>query len=204
MVSNQSNSIIIVLSIALVLLVAGLFINMQQIKKAEITGAATTFNATTTATIAEFFAINASTNLSANGIVFNITSLPTNASNATANYINVPTNNGTDMYLTVESDSNVNVDFCIKANTSLFTSGGSIINISNYTFANATNTNISFPGIDAQRVLREGPNFGNASFNRAPLQSDFYRFWLNVSAGQAAGTYVNQINFKGVRQGVSC
>ena len=193
-------------AVLLIFLVFGLFSDLGVIKEKQvdkITGRATTANADTTASIANWFSINLSTNLSGSGIVFDIDNLPSYYTNATANYDNVTGgNNESKMFLTVDIDSNVNVDFCIKANESL-RAGSNTIALTNYTWANYTNTNVSYPPLAAAKPLIN-TSFDNCSTSVGKGNSTYYRFWLNVSGDTAAGTYVNQINFKGVQTGNAC
>jgi hypothetical protein len=208
---NKENFVIVALSIALGLLVGGLIFSNYSIEIPS-TGAATTVDSNTTATIAAFFAINASTNLTS-GIRFDITSLPYRNANASANYLNASGGgigggttdaNNTFYFVTVELDSNVNVDFCITANASLY-SGSNFINVTgNYSFANATVNNVTDPRLATQRHFNENATYKPVSQNRAVNQADYYRFWLNVSSAQAAGTYTNQIRFKGVQTSNLC
>ena len=200
MVKKEDVSLI-ALNFLLILLVIGLF-TQNYYGERVITGMATTLNISTTASIQSYFAINASTNMTNQGIVFNITTLPATNANATGNYISPPTSNLSYFYLTVEVDSNVNVDFCIKANDSL-RSGANFIDLGNYTFSNSTGNNITSPSIGSSRALVSS-YFLNSTRNLAINGVDYYRFWLSVPATQAAGTYVNTINFKGVQTGNAC
>jgi hypothetical protein len=195
-------------AVLLIFLVFGLFSDLGVFRERDvgtITGRATTANADTTANIANWFSINLSTNLSGSGIVFDIDTLPASDANATANYegynttgTDITQTNETRFFLTVDIDSNVYVDFCIKANDSL-RAGSNFIGLGNYTWANSTApTNASFPPFTARKALIND-TYDNATENIGRGNSSYYRFWLDVPGDQDAGTYVNQINFKGVQ-----
>lgn len=170
-----------------------------------VTGRATTADAQTSADIATYFAINMSTNLSTDGIRFDVDVLPSTDVNATGNYANSTGgggNNGTRYYLTVELDSNVYVDFCIKANDSLrYTT--EYIGLGNYTFSNYTETNETWPNIASNYPLTN-ETYLNSTKNVGRGNSSYYRFWLDVPGDQSPGIYVNRINFKGVQFNNAC
>jgi len=203
---NQEEGIFIpLLSVILVLLLIGLFNNLNflsGVDTSSITGEATIADVTTSAVIANYFAINASINMTTDGIKFDIESLPATNSNATANY-DYDNNSITQFYLTVEDDSNVNVDFCIKANAHL-TSGGNTISIGNYTYSNSSMTNLTLPAPasgDTELIISE---YNKTEIGVGQGNSTYYRFYLDVPASQPAGTYSNTINFKGVQTTNAC
>lgn len=168
------------------------------------TGYATETTTTSNVTISVYFAVEMSANLS-NGIEFgNITTLPATNQNSTDNYNGVnttPNGTGTSTWMNVSTDSNTAVDFCIKADAAL-TSGANTIGVGNETYHNDTVTNTTRPNINNEVALttsyvKAGPNTGVG--NRT-----FYRFWLDVPAGTASGTYNNTLSFKGVGTGGTC
>lgn len=170
-----------------------------------VTGRVTTADAQTSADIATYFAINMSINLSTEGILFDVNVLPATDVNATANYDNLTGgggNNGTRYYLTVELDSNVYVDFCIKANATL-NYGSYYIGLGNYTFSNYTLTNETWPNIASNYPLTN-ETYLNSTKNVGRGNSSYYRFWLDVPGDQSPGVYVNRINFKGVQFNNAC
>jgi hypothetical protein len=203
---SLNNYVIILLLLCLAFLSMGLFqsyfpsddLNYFQ-KSSHITGMATTVNAETTANIANYFAINASANLTSNGIIFNINSIPADNQNASANYDSLEQ---TGFYLTVEHDSNVNIDFCIKANASLMY-GSNELKLGNYTWANSTTNDASNPSFGIRTALIND-TYDNSTRNVAPSSSSYYRFWLSVPASQSPGTYSNKLNFKGIQTGNLC
>ena len=162
-----------------------------------ITGRATAVDVQTSAMISNYFAITASSNLSA-GIEFQIATLPVTNKNATKNY-NV--NGETDYYILVEEDSNVNVDFCLKADGDLI-DGSNSIGLGNYSWANSTSTDINTPTLISADVFTT--SFVNGLINAQKGTNSYYRFWLSVPASQAPGTYLNQVNFKVIQTGNSC
>ena len=175
------------------------------------TGYATTATTTSNVTISSYFAIAMSQNLS-NGIQFgSVSTLPTTSQNATHNYDGVNTTaqnitlngtNGTSMWMNVSSDSNTAVDFCTKADAALTTSGGSTIGVGNETYHNSTQTNITIPNILSEVAFTT--SYVKAGFNTSIGSNNYYRFWLDVPAGTASGSYNNTISFEGIATGGAC
>ena len=159
------------------------------------TGYATSASTSSNVTIATYFSIAMSTNLSG-GILFGtLNSTAATDVNATGNYQNVPTNNATQYNITVSADSNSNVTFNITANAALATSGGDVLGLGNETYSNSTSTNITFPNVTSQIALTTGQV--RAGNNIGVGNSVHYRFWLDVPSGQATGSYNNTITFTG-------
>lgn len=206
---KREDRAILFLSLSLLVLCVGLMNNYDLFSSTGMegmTGAATTANALTSAVIANYFAINASANLTTDGIRFYITSLPSTDVPASGNQGYGGAANGTTTYLSVERDSNVNVRFCIKSNDSL-RSGANSIDVSNYKFANSTTlNNVSLPHYSNAVAFTtfNGSSYATNDDPVAPGSDEYYRFWLSVPAAQNPGTYTNQINFKGVQTGSSC
>jgi type II secretory pathway pseudopilin PulG len=153
-------------------------------------------------TINEYVAIGMSNNLSS-GIAFGSLDPNTNNNNATYNfYIN---NNQTGYYINVSSDSNVDVDICVGVNETL-EYGSYHIENGNYTWvnstANATDNEWLLVGNSVAMTLDSAYTKGGE--NIAPGNNNWFRFWLDIPLGQAAGTYVNQASFKGVKTGNAC
>jgi len=201
---GQIDRLTVVLSIALIVAVFGwassTFTLMQT-----TTGAATYVSPESQVTIQKYFSINASGNLSA-GIDFGvIETLPTANQNATLNWND--TSGGSDdnetlYWITVETDSNTPVDICILA-TALNTSGGVEIEIGNYTFSDSEWNNITYPGpIDELTMSTSAYVAGETGI--AVGSSDYFRFWLDVPATQATGTYNNTVTILGTSTGVPC
>jgi hypothetical protein len=208
--SKQEDRIFIFLNLLLIALTIGLMNNYNMFE-GTITGSATTSDATTYAIIANYFSINASTNMTTDGIKFFISTLPAINKSAHGNSVG-DISNGTATFLTVEYDSNVNVKFCLKSNDSL-RSADNIIDIYNYYWSNSTINNGTMPHLGDISALNisTAKTFGlnNGTYTQAndvitPGSSDFFRFWLSVGASQNPGTYTNQVNFKGVQTGVAC
>ena len=137
-----------------------------------------------------------SNNLSS-GINFGtINSLPAIQLNATDNYIG----NITGYSIDVSNDSNVNADFCIKADN-LNTSAGDEIGLGNYTWEDDTVNNLTQPATFGTSFTQ---SYVVGTTNVAPAASNYYRLWLNISASQAPGTYNNTVSFQGVPNGDPC
>lgn len=166
-----------------------------------ITGKATDLGTTSNVTISSYLAIEMSSNLSA-GIYFgDVDVLPAVDVNATENYNN--TGNGTLYYMNVSTDSNTPVDFCIMANSAMQTASLDEIGLGNetYAFSNTTN-NGTIPALASQTALTLAyVDAGDAVAIGGEL---YYRFWLDVPAGQATGDYNNSILFRGVNAGSAC
>lgn len=171
----------------------------------KITGYATTATTTSNVTISTFFAVAMSTNLS-DGIRFgNLTTLPVTNQNASHNYDGTNTTmagNGTSMWMNVSTDSNTAVNFCIKADDNLRTSGGDVLTAANESWHNHSSTNLTLPNMASENSLTT--SYAQAGANVAAGGTHYYRFWLDVPAGQASGTYNNTISFKGVTTGGAC
>jgi hypothetical protein len=158
---------------------------------------------TSNVTVNKYLSITFSSNLSG-GIFFGlISSLPTINQNATHNYDkNFPTQNQTDYYVNISTDSNTNVDLCIKADGNLVNLANDILKLGNETYANSTITNSSVPSISDEISLTT--SYIKSGENIAVGEANYYRFWLDVPIGQQSGDYNNTINFKGIQAGESC
>jgi hypothetical protein len=141
-----------------------------------------------------------STNLGA-GILFgSVSSLPATDLNATHNYDG--TSSASTMFINVSTDSNIAVDFCIKANSALIDLSGDVLGLTNETYNNATTTSSTVPGFAVQTALTT--NYVKAGEAVGKGNSTFYRFWLDVPVTTPPGTYNNSIMFEGIPTGGSC
>lgn len=164
---------------------------------------ADTKTAASNATIAEYVAIGISNNLSLSGISFGTIQPNTGFNNATGNNETLSSNSS--YIVNVSTDSNVNVDFCIKDSYALnHTSNLYQIGNGNYTWKdnNASTQNPSSPFVPGTQMLTtyQRTNFTNLN----PGGAGAFRFWLNVSAGQQAGVYSNSVLFEGIKTGNAC
>lgn len=166
------------------------------------TGAATTQTTQSRVAISYYYAITLSNNL-ADGIDFgNITSLPANNLNATDN--NNGANSTTTMYVHESNDSNVNIDLCHRAQGPLSTIANDTIGLGNYTWSDSlTNTSTLPSGPPGTNTFNTTLAKGNNN-NIAPNGNGFYRYWLDIPVGQAAGTYTNTVEYKAVYTGAGC
>ena len=172
-----------------------------------MTGALTSASTTSSAVIEKYFSINVSGNLST-GIDFGtIAALPAVNHNASLNYNDTSypgENDGNESlyWVTVETDSNTPVDFCIIA-TAFNTSGGIEIEIGNYTFSDSGWNNITYPGpVDELTMSTSAYVAGETGITVG--SSDYFRFWLDVPATTPSGTYNNTVTFLGRPTGVAC
>jgi hypothetical protein len=156
------------------------------------------------AQIMKYISISMSGNLT-DGIDFGtITVIPVTDVNATKNYnstLNDSWYNETLYWINVSSDSSVNADLCVKADL-LTTSGLDEIGLGNYTWSDNLTNSLSLPSISTANQMSETYVLGTE--NVTPGDLNFYRFWLSVPGGQAAGTYNNTVYFKAVEEGIGC
>lgn len=162
-----------------------------------VTESSTVSNATVAVTIGFTFSGNLS-----NGILFGEVNTNTNDNNATGNYLADAGNSS--YFILMDTANNADADTCLNDNVAL-TSGANTIPNTGYT-------------IDANSTI-DGGNMNNpassvaittsyASFGTEALSADdsqYFQFYLDVPAGQAAGVYNNTVNFKIIQNGVgSC
>ena len=165
----------------------------------KLTGYATSGSTVSNVTITSYLSISMSANLQ-EGILFgSVDTLPALNISASHNYDGG--SSASTMFINVSTDSNTAVDFCIKANAGLQTSGAEI-GIGNETYSNSTSTNSTVPAIANNVSLTTG--YVKNGANVAQGNSNYYRFWLNIPAAQAPGTYNNSVSFKGVATTVAC
>lgn len=172
------------------------------------TGYATSATTTSNVTIQKYFAIEMSVNLTT-GIEFgSISTLPATNQNATHNFDGANstidttgTDNGTSMWMNVSTDSNTAVDFCIKADA-LNTSAGDEIGLGNESYANHTQTNVTYPGVASEVSITT--SYVKSGYNITAGSNNYYRFWLDVPAGTPSGTYNNTVSFEGKEIGAAC
>ena len=175
-------------------------VSMLVLGNSQMTGYVTSGSTVSNVTIVNYLSIAMSTNLQA-GILFgSVSALPATNINATHNYDGG--SSASTMNLSVSTDSNVNVDFCIKANANLQDAGTDVIGIGNETYANATSTDATTPAV-ASEVPLTTSNV-KAGVNIAKGASNHFRVWLDIPAAQAPGTYNNTIMFEGVATGGAC
>lgn len=170
----------------------------------KITGYATTGTTISNVSISKFLSITLSTNLS-DGILFGtVTALPATNVNASHNYDAGTGVNGSTMFVNVSTDSNTNVDFCVRGDANLYdSSGDNTLGLGNESYANSTiSTNITYPALGQE--VSSTLSYVKAGENTAPGNVTYYRFWLDVPAATPSGTYNNTVTFKGVETTISC
>jgi hypothetical protein len=164
-----------------------------------ITGYATEGSTTSNVTISKYLSITMSTNLS-NGITFgSVQNLPAVNLNATHNNDSA---GGTSMYVNVSTDSNTNVDFCIRADGAMTSPSLDTIGVGNESYANASTTDAGTPALASEVSLTTGYVSAGKNVSIGGLQ--YYRVWLDIPSGTPSGTYNNTVYFKGVEAGVVC
>jgi hypothetical protein len=166
-----------------------------------ISGFATSVDTPSNVSIERSFAIEFSSGLS-EGINFgNILFLPADDVNATHNYDGA--SSGSTFFVNVSLDGNTAIDFCIRATGDLETLGGDSIGVENetYTYYNAT-TNSTHP-VSSPKISLNTTYMPSGT--EIPLGGvNYWRFWLDVPAGQATGNYNNTVEFKAVQTGNGC
>ncbi len=172
----------------------------------DVSGMATTATSTSSAIISAYLSIASSNNLSS-GISFGtISAIPSGDVNATGNAYNSTGNFAGDASgynISVSSDSNVAVDFCIKADSQFNTTANDTIPLTNYTYTWSSASNGTFPknGTNGTAITT---SYVKTNTSIAAGGNEFYRFFLDVPPAQAAGTYDNTISFEGVQTTTSC
>jgi hypothetical protein len=165
-----------------------------------VTGHVSEVSTTSNVTIVTYLAITLSTNLSG-GIRFgSVSALPAGDVNATSNYDVGGTNSS--YFANVSTDSNTAVDFCLKVNSDLLSSGGNVIGAGNETYANSSLSNATRPLLAQQIPLTT--SYVLASLPTGQGNVTYYRFWLDVPSATVAGTYNNTIDIKGVQTTAGC
>jgi hypothetical protein len=188
--------------IAIVALISSFFIlsSMNNITGAQVG----TEEVYSEAQIMKYISISMSDNLTT-GIEFGtISALPADDVNATKNYnstLNDSWYNETLYWINVSSDSSVNADLCVRADP-LTASGGAEIGLGNYTWSDNLTNDIDWPALS--QAIPITTSYVSGSANITPGSNNYYRFWLDVPAGQEAGTYNNTIYFKAVEEGIGC
>jgi len=96
--------------------------------------------------------------------------------------------------ISVSSDTNVNVDIVMKANAALTRQGGTeTIPNSGYTWNSTDGTTMpTLPGYSLSTSYDYTNKVGS---NVAPGELRTWQAWLDIPAGQAAGTYNNTLYF---------
>jgi len=160
------------------------------------TGMVTEDTTISSVTISTYFAITLSSNLSG-GIIFGtLDSTGSNNNNATGNYADSPTDNSSQFFVNVSADSNTGVNFSLKADGPMNTSGGDEIGLGNESYANATTTTFAAPALVNEVNFTTA--FVDAGYNVSAGSGIYYRFWLDVPAATPVGTYNNTVSFKGM------
>jgi len=167
------------------------------------TGFATTGTTVSNVTISKYLSITMSTNLS-KGIFFGtVNSLPAVNINASGNNNSLSTGANSTFFINVSTDSNTNVDFCLKAISNLIDSaGGNMLNVANESYSNSTTTNETLPAVGKEVIFT---TLGvKAGINITAGNVTYYRFYLDIPTGTPSGTYNNTISFEGVEVEGAC
>ena len=109
----------------------------------------------------------------------------------------------TEYDIEVSSDSNVYVDFCTKAGHPLEDPNfpdNEIPLDPNYAWDDDETNSEFVPALPGTAMTT---SYVKGVTNIAPGGLNYYRFWLDVDAGQPTGTYNNTIWFEGVQTGTT-
>jgi hypothetical protein len=138
--------------------------------------------------------ITFSDNLSA-GILYGDADANTQDNNATGNVMS----GSTQYNVTAGAANNVDIDLCLKDDTSL-TKGGDTIGNGNYTYNfSATANGPALPGTAISTT------YAKTQHTKLPAGvSSYSRFWLDVPGTQVAGTYSNTIYLKAIQNELNC
>ena len=121
---------------------------------------------------------------------WNVVTLPIEDLDAIGNNLN----SSTDYYVNI-SATNTLVDLYVRADGDLFTQDLDVIGLGNETFGVSTNdstvSNVSLQTMSTGYILI-GDDLGDNS-------TVYMKFYLDAPTAQAAGTYLNQLQFKAVR-----
>ncbi len=197
---KRAHSITLAASIMIILAIVAGF-GMLSFEAGEITGAATDVKTTkSNATIQVYISIARSDNLT-DGIEFGDIDIGAIDINATDNYKN---GSRSALFIALSSDSNTNVDFCIKANEDLMNNSVIRLGIGNMTWNYSTTTDsTSPPGPDNSTSMNK-TYYGVGDTSITPGSNEYYRFWLDIPSDQAAGAYNNTVEFRVVQTGTGC
>ncbi len=166
-----------------------------------LSGNAVVLDVSSNVSIMKSLAISFSVDL-ANGINFgDVNFLPAVNVNASGNYNG--TANSTLYFIEVSSDGNTPVDVCMRSGGNMVSSGGDVLGYDNESYASFVGiNNETIPSISSERVMNLTSSLVEGS---VPLgERVFMRFWLDVPAGQASGSYNNSVYFNGISEGVGC
>jgi len=186
----------------LLILMIFFFVGVYYIPSISFAQTQETENVTSNATISKLVSIGRSNNLTA-GILFGTVQTNTNDNNATGNFNST---NHTQFWITIDGTTTIPIDLCIKANDSL-RSGSYTIALTNYHVSNSSTNAINFtfplypPTIDMSTSWQA---LFNDSWNSGTTTYRYLRFALTVPSGQIAGTYTNEISFRGIENTTGC
>lgn len=145
------------------------------------------------ATVPTIISLGISTNLSM-GVLFGGLTTNTADNNAASNgEVNTT-------YYIYSADSNTPLDFCVKDDSPLTSSGGGAIGNGNYTFNSSFEP--SGPALPGTAISTSHQTLTQQAVgNNMPV---YLRFWLDIPMGQPAGVYGNALTFKAIASGTAC
>lgn len=156
-------------------------------------------------TVSSYVAMSVSNNLTI-GIEFGSLDPDTTNNNGTHNYDGGDaTTQNTSYWIGISSDTNQNVDLCVKDNKALADLADTVtIPNSGYTWGNSTTATID-GGPQVGSSIAIGTSYDSSAINNSAAGTRIYfRFWLDLPSGQQAAVYNNTVYFKGVVTGSNC
>jgi len=183
-------------ALVIVLIISLLLLGFENINM--LTGKVT-LSTSSDITINSFIAMAFSSELQA-GIIFEeINFLPADNVTAQKNY---DAENKTEYYVIVSNDSNSEMDLCMKAAGNLLNAGLDVIGIGNESYSSSLESNETLPSLLNETSFSFVYDLAGGDIPIGGQNN--LRFWLDVPAGQASGTYNNSIYFKGIISGLGC
>ena len=101
-------------------------------------------------------------------------------------------------YLTLNTDSNINVKTCIK---SAEFDGPAAFGLGNLTWNGSTSSSSTVPATPGDEMTT---SYVTSQASISPGARDYYRFWGDVPSGQLPGDYNTTTTLKIIRTGSSC
>ena len=164
-----------------------------------ITGHATSGTTISNVTIQKYLSFDFCGNLGAGVWFGEVNTLPATNLNGSHNEDGV--DSASTYCVNVSNDSNTGVDFCVNASDDLKTSDLDVLGLSNETYSNFSTSNATYPQLSDERSIPSV--YEHSLVNIAKGEVGYYRFYLDIPAGQESGTYNNTLYFKGLQTGTA-
>jgi hypothetical protein len=157
----------------------------------DLTGFATSTSSTTaSAVVAEWYAVSSPGDINFGTLVHDTT-----GNNAGSNNWG---SGSSGYYLTLHTDSNIDVKTCIK---SVDWDGPSALALSNLKWNSSASSNSIMPHSPGSAMTT---SYVTSQSSISPGGQDYYRFWMDIPSGQVAGDYNTTTTFKAITTSSSC